>query len=124
MANSVSKTHLRQLRNQIEIIPLIADVLTIIYKTHDGRFRFMCPLCRDFDSAVNTQTNLARCFRCERNFNPIDIVMTVKRYSFIQAVRFLDPILQQLNARAPTPTDPPIPQPTDANYPPRTSAEN
>lgn len=100
MSNTLTKDHLRQLRNRIEIIPLITDVLEIIYKTHDGRFRFMCPLCHDFDSAVNTDTNLARCFRCERNFNPIDMVMTLKRYSFMQAVRFLEPILQQLTARA------------------------
>ena len=100
MSNTLSKEHLRQLRNRIEIIPLIADVLEIIYKTHDGRFRFMCPLCHDFDTAVKTDTNLARCFRCKRNFNPIDMVMTVKRYSFMQAVRFLEPILQHLVAHA------------------------
>ncbi len=100
MSSTLTKDHLRQLRNRIEIIPLIADVLELIYKTHDGRFRFMCPLCRDFDTAVNTTTNLARCFRCKRNFNPIDMTMTVKRYSFIQAVRFLEPILQRLRARA------------------------
>ena len=100
MSNTMSKTYLRELRNRIQIIPLIADVLEIIYKTHDGRFRFMCPLCHDFDTAVNTRTNLARCFRCKRNFNPIDMVMTAKRYSFMQAVRFLEPILQQLTDRA------------------------
>lgn len=99
MPNTLTKEHLRQLRNRIEIIPLIADVLELIYKTHDGRFRFMCPLCHDFDTAVNTNTNLARCFRCRRNFNPIDMVMTVKRYSFMQAVRFLEPILQHVVAK-------------------------
>ena len=99
MPNTLTKEHLRQLRNRIEIIPLIADVLELIYKTHDGRFRFMCPLCHDFDTAVNTDTNLARCFRCQRNFNPIDMVMTVKRYSFMQAVRFLEPILKQLRTK-------------------------
>ncbi len=100
MPGTLTKDHLRQLRNRIEIIPLIADVLEVIYKTHDGRFRFMCPLCHDFDSAVNTDTNLARCFRCKRNFNPIDMVMSVKRYSFMQAVRFLEPILQHVVAHA------------------------
>lgn len=100
MPNTLTKEHLRELRNRIEIIPLIADILEIVYKTHDGRFRFMCPLCHDFDTAVNTDTNLARCFRCKRNFNPIDMVMTVKRYSFMQAVRFLQPILQHLLAHA------------------------
>ena len=98
MSNTLTQDHLRQLRNRIEIIPLIADVLELIFKTHDGRFRFMCPLCRDFDTAVNTNTNQARCFRCKRNFNPIDMTMVVKRYSFIQAVRFLEPILAHVLA--------------------------
>jgi len=100
MSDTLSKNHLRELRNRIEIIPLIAEVLELVYKTHDGRFRFMCPLCHDFDTAVNLDTNLARCFRCQRNFNPIDMVMTVKHYSFMQAVRFLQPILEHLTARA------------------------
>lgn len=100
MPDTLTKDHLRQLRNRIEIIPLIADVLEIICKTHDGRFRFMCPLCRDFDTAVNTSTNLARCFRCRQNFNPIDMTMTVKRYSFMQAVRFLEPVLRRVVAHA------------------------
>ncbi len=100
MSNTLSKKHLRELRNRIEIIPLIADVLEIACKNHDGRFRFMCPLCHDFDTAVNPSTNLARCFYCKQNFNPIDMVMFVKRYSFMQAVRFLQPVLQQLIARA------------------------
>ena len=100
MSDTLSKGHLRELRNRIEMIPLIAEVLELIYKTHDGRFRFLCPLCHDFDTAVNLDTNLARCFRCQRNFNPIDMVMTVKRYSFMQAVRYLQPILEHVRARA------------------------
>jgi DNA primase len=110
MSDTLSKTYLRELRNRIEIIPLIAEVLELLYKTHDGRFRFMCPLCHDFDTAVNPDTNLARCFRCQRNFNPIDIVMTVKRYSFMQAVRYLQPILDQLLARARNQPHSPDPQ--------------
>jgi DNA primase len=100
MSDMLSKPHLRELRNRIEIIPLIAEVLELLSKTQDGRFRFLCPLCHDFDTAVNPATNLARCFRCQRNFNPIDIVMTVKRYSFMQAVHYLQPILEQVLARA------------------------
>jgi hypothetical protein len=99
MSNKLSKEHLYDLRNRIPMIPLIVEILELIYKTHDGHFRFMCPLCKDFDSAVNTQTNLARCFRCERNFNPIDLIMIVKHYSFIQAVRYLQPLLQRIEAR-------------------------
>ena len=100
MSHTLSKEYLRKLRNRIEIIPLIADVLQLEFKTHDGRFRFLCPVCHDFDTATHPETNLARCFRCERNFNPIDMVMTVKRYSFMEAVRFLDPILTRVEARA------------------------
>ncbi len=99
MSNRLSKEHLHDLRNRIPMIPLIVEILELIYKTHDGHFRFMCPLCKDFDSAVNTQTNLARCFRCERNFNPIDLIMIVKHYSFIQAVRYLQPLLRRIEAR-------------------------
>ena len=101
MPSALPKPHLRQLRNRIEIIPLITDGLQLVHKIHDGRFRFLCPLCHDFDTAVNPATNLARCFQCQRNFNPIDLVMTVKHYSFLQAVLFLQPILEQLLARDP-----------------------
>jgi hypothetical protein len=102
MSHTLAPDYVRQLRNHIAIITLIADVLHLDYHTHDGRFRFLCPLCHAFDTAANPTTNLARCFHCQRNFNPIDIVMTVKRYSFMQAVRFLDPFL-------PRATLPPLP---------------
>ena len=55
--------------------------------------RFLCPLCREFNTAVNPRTNLGRCFRCEQNFNPIDMVMIVKGYSFLQAVEYLSSLL-------------------------------
>jgi len=32
---------------------------------------------------------LARCFDCKKNFNPIDMVMTVGKCSFIEAVEKL-----------------------------------
>ncbi len=101
MSERLSKEHLYNLRNRIEMISVIIDILELVYKTHDGQFRFMCPICKDFDSAVNIRTNLARCFRCERNFNPIDMVMIVKHYSFIQAVQYLHPILHRIEMRTP-----------------------
>jgi len=58
MSRTLSKTHLRDLRNRIEIIPLIAETLELLFKTRDGRFRFMCPLCHDFDTAVNPETTI------------------------------------------------------------------
>jgi len=85
--------HLHRLRNEVEIIPLICEALEMQHKTSEGKFRFLCPCCHDYDTACNPKTNLARCFRCNRNFNPIDMVMTAQRYSFLQAVEFLDRIL-------------------------------
>jgi len=99
MSEKLSKEQLYNLRNRIEMISVIIDILELVYKTHDGQFRFMFPICKDFDSAVNTSTNLARCFRCERNFNPIDMVMIVKHYSFIQAAKYLQPILRRIEIR-------------------------
>jgi hypothetical protein len=76
------------LRNKVDIC-LVIRVLQIPCKTSDGYFRFLCPSCRDFNSATNPKTNLARCFRCQRNFNPIDLVMADKECSFREAVDYL-----------------------------------
>ncbi|MCK8601145.1 hypothetical protein [Desulfoferrobacter suflitae] len=51
-------------------------------------FRF--PLCSEFQTATNPKTNLARCFRCQKNFNPIDIVMAVNCCNFREAVEMID----------------------------------
>lgn len=56
----------------------------------DSFLRFLCPLCSRFNTAVNPATNLARCFACRKNFNPIDLVMAVHKCSFLEAVSFLE----------------------------------
>ena len=89
MRRPYSKNLLRKLRNDIPIEILIADVLEMPNKISEGYFRFLCPDCSEFNTAINPKTNLARCFRCERNFNPIDMVIVVKSYSFTQAVDWL-----------------------------------
>lgn len=76
MANRYSKEKLRMLRNGVPISRLISEFLHIPCKVSDGYFRFLCPLCGELQTATNPKTNLARCFRCEKNFNPIDMVMT------------------------------------------------
>jgi len=68
---------------------LIRDRLKVPSKISDGFFRFLCPLCNEFQTAVNPNTNLARCFRCEKNFNTIDIVMAVRKCGFKDSVLFL-----------------------------------
>lgn len=93
MSNKITRKKLRSLRNDICIQYLIADVLKQPHKISEGYFRFLCPVCREFDTAVNKKTNLARCFRCQKNFNPIDMVIVEKNCSFLEAVDFLLPLL-------------------------------
>ena len=90
MTKRYSKEKLRILRNQIPISKLISDFLRIPCKVSDGYFRFLCPLCSEFNTATNPKTNLARCFRCQKNFNPIDIVMAVNSCNFREAVELID----------------------------------
>ena len=80
---------LRRLRNEIDIAWLIRQ-LGVPHKIAEGVFRFLCPLCNDFNTAANPRTNLARCFRCQRNFNPIDLIMVVRGCRFIEAVEYLE----------------------------------
>ena len=94
-----SKKELYELRNKIPITVVIADVLNIPSKMIDGYFRFLCPLCSEFMTATNPKTNLARCFRCQRNFNPIDMIMIVKKYTFKEAVEYLQDIREIIKRR-------------------------
>jgi len=93
MAKRYSKEFLGMLRNEIPIAILIAELLNLENKVSEGYFRFLCPICSGFNTATNQKTNLARCFRCKKNFNPIDMVMQVKRVSFVDAVEYLNEIL-------------------------------
>jgi len=89
MARRYSTDLLRTLRNDIDIAELIAGALDWPSKNSEGQFRFLCPICSEFNSATNPKTNLARCFRCQKNFNPVDMVMTINQCSFVEAVEFL-----------------------------------
>jgi DNA primase len=92
-----SKTHLSAVRNNIPIDHLISNVLLLPVKKTDGVFRFLCPLCSEFQTAVNPRTNLARCFRCSKNFNTIDLVIEVRKVNFKQAVSLLSSHLKLPN---------------------------
>lgn len=81
---------LRMLRNQIPIETVITSFLNIEARNTHNLFRFRCPLCGKFHTAANPKTNLARCFDCKQNFNPIDMVMVATKSSFIEAVEFLE----------------------------------
>ena len=93
MSNRFSKQMLGKIRNAIDINSLIRDTLKMQTKRFEGHLRFLCPICSEFNTATNPCTNLARCFRCNRNFNTIDLVMIVRNADFKETVKFLSPLL-------------------------------
>jgi len=98
MARRISDEELRSLRNDVAIDWLI-DKLEIPWKRRDGHLRFLCPHCSEFHTATRTPTNLARCFRCQVNFNPIELVMAERRLAFLDAVRMLRDLWRETTLR-------------------------
>ena len=86
---------LRMLRNDIPIDEVIVDLLNLEVQKDRKTIRFRCPLCYNFHTATNHKTNLARCFDCEKNFNPIDMVITVGNCGFVDAVKILKDRINQ-----------------------------
>jgi hypothetical protein len=80
---------LRKLRNDIPIDSVIS-LLNVDVKNTGGFYRFRCPVCYGFHTATSHKTNLGRCFDCQKNFNPIDMVSAVIRCSFLEAVELLE----------------------------------
>ena len=69
-----SSTELRRLRNDIPVRWVIETLLQLPAKEVEGVYRFLCPVCKEFQTGLNPRANLARCFLCERNFNPIELL--------------------------------------------------
>lgn len=101
MTRRITDRELRSLRNEVDVTSVIHH-LEIPWKISEGHVRFLCPRCSDFHTATNPETNLARCFRCKQNFNPIDLVMTVHGLDFLGAIRWLR------RCRGASPRPPPI----------------
>lgn len=101
MNGRFSAQELFTLRNHIPIDVLIEKVLLVPSKFSEGFFRFLCPLCSGFNTATNPDTNLARCFRCRKNFNTIDMVMIVRKSNFVESVRFLRKCLPKKQGNRP-----------------------
>ncbi len=92
-----SKHELFKLRNNIDINMLINKILKIPSKISEGHLRFLCPICSESNTATKRKTNLARCFRCERNFNTIEMVMETRNVDFIQSCQFLQGLVPENN---------------------------
>lgn len=84
-----SKEELYRIRNEISVRWVIEEVLEIPRKDVEGVFRFLCPCCGEFQTGVHIKANLSRCFRCERNFNVIELVMLERKTGFVESVKFL-----------------------------------
>ena len=95
MSKHYTADFLRMLRNQIPIDEVITDLLNLKIRNVNAVLRFRCPLCGNFHTATKHETNLARCFDCQKNFNPIDLVMTVGKCSFVDAVELLKHSIDQ-----------------------------
>jgi hypothetical protein len=91
MANHYPDNLLRNIRNHVPIDTVVIDMLRLDLRRNpnDAHLRFRCPLCGRFHTATDSKTNLARCFDCEKNFNPIDLVMAVIQCGFVDAVEML-----------------------------------
>jgi len=89
MARRFSDEELYRIRNDIPVRAVISELLAIASKEIEGIYRFLCPNCGEFQTAVNLKTNLSRCFRCQRNFNTIELVMEDRKVSFVESVKML-----------------------------------
>jgi len=88
MAKYFTRHMLYKMRNNIPLVDTLV-ALQWPHKIRDERVCFICPQCSESLTAINQRTNLGRCFRCEINFNSIDLVMLIKEYDFVAAVQFL-----------------------------------
>jgi hypothetical protein len=76
------------LRNHVPLRD-VAHLLLIPWKMDDTLCRFECPLCKCFETGLHPKENLGRCFRCQKNFNPIDLVAAHRGDGFRTAVDWL-----------------------------------
>ena len=97
MPKYFSRQLLYRIRNEIPMASLLPE-LNWPHKTRDGRLCLICPRCGEFLTVVNPRTNLARCFRCEVNFNTIDLTMSIKKCEFVDAIDLLEPLLPPAKA--------------------------
>lgn len=100
----IRRDRLHKLRNTIDFSHLFRRLGWPWKRREDGVILFVCPECRESQTSVNPKTNLARCFRCERNWNPIDFTIEVGHMDFLEAYGYLEEMLP----RPPDPDDRPF----------------
>jgi len=89
MTRRFSAQELSYLRNEIPIERVIKIFLSLHTDSRSGKLSFACPLCHGSNTSINAKHNLARCFDCRQNFNPIEIVMHQLKIGFVDSVKWL-----------------------------------
>ena len=85
----ISAADLRALRNDLDV-NVVIDALDIPTRRRGTRRQFRCPDCSGYQTSVSPHRNLAWCFDCDRGFNPIDLVMSDRSCSFLDAIDYLE----------------------------------
>ena len=98
----ITRELLRHLRNDLPMPVTIAALGTDgpPPKRSEGRYRFLCPHCKEMLATVNPRNNLAHCFGCTKNLNNIDLLLTLG-YDFKSAVSILVRMYDQHRSRLP-----------------------
>jgi hypothetical protein len=99
MTRRFTSGQLTFLRNQVPIIWVIEALPELATHHAEGKLHFCCPVCHRFGTSVNAGHNLARCFDCQKNFNPIELVMHQLQISFVESVKWL---LQRMGDKSAT----------------------
>jgi hypothetical protein len=89
MTRRFSSKELRFLRNRVPIDRVVETLFGTPKPNSNTKRLFACPICGASDTSVNAVHNLARCFSCRRNFNPIELVMHQLKIGFVDGVKWL-----------------------------------
>lgn len=89
MMRRFSPNELSFLRNRVPVDCVIENLLELPTGSSHGKLSFACPVCGGFDTSINAAHNLARCFVCRQNFNPIELVMHHLQIGFVESVKWL-----------------------------------
>lgn len=81
----ITNEELVRLRNEVPM-SIVLEGLGVAERPRRRRREFACPHCGGLHLAIHPRENLARCFRCAKSFNPIDLVIAVCGVRFLEAV--------------------------------------
>ena len=84
-----SDQELWEIRNVIPVRFVLEHLCGSECKEIEGYTRFVCPVCHEMRTSIHPEENLGRCFLCQRNFNPIELVMSGCKLAFVESVKLL-----------------------------------